>query len=234
MLEGIAAAQQAGIRKDPTQCGGDSRDHGARDHSAWPDLRAAERLELRFIEFMPLDAERNWEPEQVLSGAEIRASWSGEFGPLLPAERPDPSQPAVDYQFADGGGRIGFINPGDRAVLHGAAIDCASRPKARFATASSPAEEWDARALLRGAASDEDLAELVQACVGAKKAGHGIDSPEFPASRSARCTNWAARARFTCGSPCGINVAPSPSRKEHGNPPRLPQTVQVQFGEAWG
>jgi len=60
---------------------------------------------------MPLDAENNWQIEQVLSGTEIREILEAEFGPLIPPERDDPSQTAVDYQFADGIGRMGFINP---------------------------------------------------------------------------------------------------------------------------
>ena len=114
----------------------------------------------------------------MLSGNEIRGVLEAEFGPLVPANRPDPSQPAVDYRFADGSGRIGFINPvtqpfcGDcnrlRITAEGQVRNCL------FATS-----EWDARKLLRGSASDAQLATLVQACVGAKKAGHGIDAPDF-------------------------------------------------------
>src|SRR3954468_16855405 len=65
--------------------------------------------EVRFIEFMPLDADRAWSRDQVLTGAEIRAQietvWS-----LEPKKR-EPSATARVYRFADGRGRIGFINP---------------------------------------------------------------------------------------------------------------------------
>ncbi|MFO0905669.1 MAG: GTP 3',8-cyclase MoaA [Pirellulales bacterium] len=134
--------------------------------------------ELRFIEFMPLDAEQHWNASQVLSGADIRAHIEAEFGPLVPAPRPDPSQPATDFEFADGGGAIGFINPvsqpfcGDcnrlRITAEGQVRNCL------FSTV-----EWDARERLRRGDDDEQLAQLVRDCVAAKKAGHGIDSPEF-------------------------------------------------------
>jgi cyclic pyranopterin phosphate synthase len=93
--------------------------------------------------------------------------------------RDDPSQPAVDWQFEDGVGRIGFINPVSQPF-------CESCNRLRLTAEGQvrnclfSMEEWDARALLRGGGgTDEQLASLVQAAVGAKKAGHGIDSDEF-------------------------------------------------------
>lgn len=135
-------------------------------------------FELRFIEFMPLDADGNWQSDQVLSGEEIRGILETAFGALVPVDRPDPSQPAMDFRFADGVGRIGFINPvsqpfcGDcnrlRLTADGNVRNCL------FSTV-----EWDARALLRSGADDQQIAQLVRDCVAAKKSGHGIDSPDF-------------------------------------------------------
>jgi cyclic pyranopterin phosphate synthase len=135
-------------------------------------------LELRFIEFMPLDAEANWENEQVLTGETLRQLLAEEFGPLVPAPRPDPSQPASDFAYADGRGRVGFINPvsepfcGDcnrlRLTADGNVRNCL------FSLV-----EWDARGLLRGSGSDEELADLVRDCVAAKQPGHGIDDENF-------------------------------------------------------
>jgi cyclic pyranopterin phosphate synthase len=133
---------------------------------------------MRFIEYMPLDAENQWDHDQVLTGEEIRRFIEAAIGPLEPAERDDPSQPAVDYRFADSGGQIGFINPvtqpfcGDcnrlRLTAEGQVRNCL------FSTV-----EWDARSLLRSDASDAELVQLVRDCVAAKKPGHGIDSEEF-------------------------------------------------------
>lgn len=137
-----------------------------------------QQLELRFIEFMPLDAEQNWQDEQVLSGDEIRTRLEDAIGPLVPAARPDPTQPAVDYRFADGIGQIGFINSVTEAfcelcnrmriTAEGQLRNCL------FSTV-----EWDARAVMRGGGSDEQLAQLTHDCVAGKKPGHGTDSYEF-------------------------------------------------------
>jgi cyclic pyranopterin phosphate synthase len=135
-------------------------------------------MEMRFIEFMPLDAENSWNRASVLSGAEIRRRIEAELGQLVPRVRADASQPAVDYSFEDGKGTVGFINPvtepfcGDcnrlRLTAEGQIRNCL------FSTA-----EWDVRKLLRSAASDEDIERQLIECVQAKKAGHGIDSDRF-------------------------------------------------------
>ena len=65
--------------------------------------------EVRFIEFMPLDADRAWTPSQMLSGDEIRSAINTVY-PLEPEPR-EPNATARVYRFADGHGRIGFINP---------------------------------------------------------------------------------------------------------------------------
>ena len=140
----------------------------ARDHD----------LEIRFIEFMPLDAEQQWNEENVLSGATIRQTLEQEFGTLGPVEGRDPSQPAVDYDFPDGRGRVGFINSVTepfcstcnrlRLTAEGQVRNCL------FSNA-----EWDARAVIRSDGSDEELLQLVVDAVQAKKRGHGQDSLEF-------------------------------------------------------
>ena len=137
-----------------------------------------QELELRFIEFMPLDAEEGWESQQVLDGDEIKRTLESAFGPLVPRSRPNPSQPAVDFEFADGRGRIGFINPvtqpfcGDcnrlRITAEGQLRNCL------FST-----EEWDARELLRNGAPEAEIRNRLRECVMHKKAGHGIDSSDF-------------------------------------------------------
>ncbi len=135
-------------------------------------------MEMRFIEFMPLDAEDQWQHDQVLTGEEIRRQIEEAIGPLEAAERPDPSQPASDFQFIDGSGTIGFINP----VTQPFCEDCnrlrlTAEGKIRNCLFSTV--EWDARAVMRGGGSDDDLITLVRDCIRAKKPGHGIDSADF-------------------------------------------------------
>lgn len=177
VLEGIAAAQRAGFERIRLNA---IAMRGVTEDEIVPLGRFAREqgLELRFIEYMPLDAEDRWQPEQVLSGEEILRHIEGTLGPLDPVDRGDPSQPARDYRFRDGSGVVGFINPvsqpfcGDcnriRITAEGQVRNCLFG-----------AEEWDARALLRGDATDSQIAQLVAECVAGKKAGHGIDDPEF-------------------------------------------------------
>lgn len=177
VLDGIFAAQQVGfdrIRLNAIAIRGLTEDEivplaeFAREHD----------FELRFIEFMPLDADGNWQDEEVLTGAVIHDTLEAAFCSLEPVHRDDPSQPAVDFRFSDGTGRIGFINPvsqpfcGDcnrlRLTAEGQIRNCL------FSTT-----EWDARAALRAGASDDELRQLMQDCVAAKRRAHGIGESDF-------------------------------------------------------
>lgn len=176
-LAGIFAAQRAGFRKIRLNAVA-IRDLSEPEIVPLGNFARQHGLEMRFIEFMPLDADGQWDLEQVLSGARIREMLEAGIGPLVPVAVDDPSQPATDYAFADGVGRIGFINPVTQPFCHlcnrlritaeGQVRNCL------FSTA-----EWDARAVLRSGGTDDDLAELVRASVGAKRAGHGINSDQF-------------------------------------------------------
>lgn len=177
VLEGIFAAQRIGFEKIRLNA---VAIRGITEDEIVPLGEFARRhgLELRFIEFMPLDAENNWCDDQVLSGSEIRDALEHAFGPLLPIERTDMSQPATDYRFEDGIGVIGFINP----VTQPFCSDCnrlriTAEGKVRNCLFSIA--EWDARQVMRGGGSDEQLVELLRDCILAKKPGHGIDSVDF-------------------------------------------------------
>jgi cyclic pyranopterin phosphate synthase len=133
---------------------------------------------MRFIEYMPLDAEGHWDNEQVLAGDEILRILAAEIGPLEPLPECNPSQPARDYRFVDGGGVIGFINP----VTQPFCADCNRlrlTAEGQIRNCLFSIAEWDARALLRRGEGDAALTELIRDCVAAKKAGHGINSDEF-------------------------------------------------------
>jgi cyclic pyranopterin phosphate synthase len=177
VLTGIAAAKQAGFRRIRLNA---VAIRGLSEADIVPLGRFAREhdLEMRFIEFMPLDADGNWRTSQVLSGATIRSMLEREFGSLVPRPIADPSQPAVDYRFADGCGRIGFINPVTQPFCGNCnRLRLTAEGKVRNCLFSTV--EWDAREILRGGGSDADLVELVQDCIGAKRAGHGIDSNDF-------------------------------------------------------
>ncbi len=177
VLRGIAVAQQVGFAKIRLNALAIA---GLNEHEIIPLAQFARqhRLELRFIEYMPLDAENNWQLDQVLSGEQVRQALEKEFGPLLPVERHDSSQPAVDYAFEDGGGRIGFID----SVTQPFCSDCNRlrlTAEGQIRNCLFATTEWDARRILRSDCSDDDLIELLRESVLAKKVGHGMDTDDF-------------------------------------------------------
>jgi cyclic pyranopterin phosphate synthase len=138
----------------------------------------AKKLELRFIEFMPLDADKSWASDQVLSGEKIKAMIESEIGSLVPAERLDKSQPSMDFDFADGNGRIGFINP----ISQPFCSDCNRiriTAEGKFRNCLFSTSEWDLRKILREGGTDADIEAAVRDSIGQKKATHGIDSDAF-------------------------------------------------------
>jgi cyclic pyranopterin phosphate synthase len=137
---------------------------------------------VRFIEFMPLDADEAWRGDDVLSGGEIRALIE-ERWPLeeIPAK---PSSTARRFRFADGAGEIGFVNPVSEPF-------CSSCDRIRLTadgqlrTCLFSRREWDLKTPLRSGVSDAELAELVRHAVQHKELKHRINDAGFVrASRS--------------------------------------------------
>jgi cyclic pyranopterin phosphate synthase len=141
-----------------------------------------EGFHLRFIEFMPLDADEGWSGGRVLCGAEVREILERHLGPLVPVAAGDRGQPAVDFEWADGAGRVGFIDP-----VSAPFCDRCDRLRltadGQFRNCLFSTTEWDVRAVLRqgntGRDVDAAIADLLCDCVRAKRAAHGIGSPEF-------------------------------------------------------
>jgi cyclic pyranopterin phosphate synthase len=177
VLKGIFAAQQVGfdeIRINALAI------RGVTEAEIVPLARFSRRhgFPVRFIEFMPLDAEAAWDSGQVLAGDQIRCKLEEAFCPLLPVPRPDSSQPSVDYRFADGHGQIGFINTVTRPFCEGCnRLRLTADGQIRNCLFSN--QLWDARAVLQGPGSDEALADLLRSAVGAKKAQHGADTEQL-------------------------------------------------------
>ncbi len=135
-----------------------------------------EPYEVRFIEFMPLDADRAWTPQQVLTGAEIRAAIDAVY-PLEPEPR-EPSATARVYRFADGHGRIGFINP----VSEPFCADCNRirlTADGRLRTCLFSLNETDLRGPLRDGVSDRELEQIVRNAVWRKELKHHVGEPGF-------------------------------------------------------
>jgi len=135
-------------------------------------------LQLRFIEFMPLDADRAWDKSQVLSGRQLREIIARDVAPLNEVERDDQSQPAVDFQYADGAQRVGFISSVTQPFC-GTCNRLRITAEGQLRNCLFGTEEWDARRIVRNDGTDADLSALLHSCVQAKKPSHGMDSPEF-------------------------------------------------------
>jgi GTP 3',8-cyclase len=137
---------------------------------------------VRFIEFMPLDADEAWREDDVLTGGEIRALIE-ERWPLVevPAKA---SSTARRFRFADGAGEIGFVNPVSEPF-------CSSCDRIRLTadgklrTCLFSRREWDLKEPLRAGASDAELEALLRQAVAHKELKHRINEPGFVrASRS--------------------------------------------------
>jgi GTP 3',8-cyclase len=131
---------------------------------------------VRFIEFMPLDADEAWRDDDVLTGDEIRALIE-ERWPLeeIPAK---PSSTARRFRFADGAGEIGFVNPVSEPF-------CSTCDRIRLTadgqlrTCLFSRREWDLKTALRDGASDEQLEQLLRFAVAHKELKHKINEPGF-------------------------------------------------------
>jgi cyclic pyranopterin phosphate synthase len=177
-IAGILAAKEAGF--DPVKVNAVAI-LGVTEADVVPLARFGREhgLEMRFIEYMPLDAVDRWERDKVLYAAEILEILAGEFGPLTPVPNADPKAPAADFAYADGQGQVGMIASVSRPF-------CMSCNRVRL-TADGKLRnclfalgETDVRALLRGTdATDDAIALALLESVRAKWEGHEINTARF-------------------------------------------------------
>ncbi|MEE2767613.1 MAG: GTP 3',8-cyclase MoaA [Actinomycetota bacterium] len=130
---------------------------------------------VRFIEFMPLDADKAWSDTAVVSQDEI-VNTVGAVYPLSSLSRTN--APATRFGYADGVGEIGVV-----ASVTQKFCDSCDRVRltsdGQFRNCLFATDEFDLRDLLRSGASDDDLADLLERAVAAKWAGHGIGRVDF-------------------------------------------------------
>jgi cyclic pyranopterin phosphate synthase len=132
--------------------------------------------EVRFIEFMPLDGDRAWRSDRVLTGAEIRAQIDAVY-PLEPFAR-EPHATARVYRFKDGQGKVGFINP----VSEPFCADCNRirlTADGRLRTCLFSLHETDLRSPLRAGADETELEEIIRDAVWRKELKHHVGEPGF-------------------------------------------------------
>ena len=135
-------------------------------------------IEIRYIEFMPLDAQGLWLRDKVLTADEMIAMLGREISPLEEVPDRDPRAPATDYRFADGIGTVGFIASVSRPFcLNCNRLRLTADGKVRYCLFAI--EETDVRTLLRNGAPDEAIADAVRGCVSEKWIGHQINSVQF-------------------------------------------------------
>jgi cyclic pyranopterin phosphate synthase len=140
------------------------------------DLARRKPYQVRFIEFMPLDADRAWSADRVLTGSEIRTMIDRVY-PLEPLDR-EAHATAKVWRFRDGRGEIGFVNP----VSEPFCADCDRirlTAEGKLRTCLFSMHETDLREPLRSGADDEEVIEAVRDAVWRKELKHHVAEPGF-------------------------------------------------------
>ena len=136
--------------------------------------------EIRYIEFMPLDAQGLWDRNKVLLADDMIAMLSREISPLVEIPDGDARAPATEYRFEDGVGRVGFIASVSRPFcLNCNRLRLTSDGKLRYCLFAI--DETDVKPLLRADVSDAQLADAIRGNVREKWLGHEINSSKFVA-----------------------------------------------------
>ena len=137
-------------------------------------------IEVRYIEFMPLDAQGIWDSGKVLSQDEMLEMLRAAIGPLELAPGNDPHAPATEFAFRDGRGKIGFISSVTKPFCKNCnRIRLTAEGKLRYCLFAI--EEFDVKAHLRSGAPDGEIAAVIRATLQAKWSGHQIDGTKFVA-----------------------------------------------------
>src|SRR5919204_637736 len=140
------------------------------------ELARRKPYQVRFIEFMPLDADHAWSTDRVLTGDEIRAAIDAVY-PLEPEPR-EPSATARVWRFRDGRGEVGFVNP----VSEPFCSDCDRirlTAEGKLRTCLFSLHETDLREPLRSEAGDDELVETIRDAVWRKELKHHVSEPGF-------------------------------------------------------
>ncbi len=153
---------------------------GQNDDEAVELARLARRfgVEMRFIEYMPLDSAHAWDRSLMVTAQETLEAIEAEFA-LTPTNMDDAHSTARTYRFTDGApGRIGFIAPVSNPFC-GACSRLRLTADGNVRPCLFSTKEWSVMTLLRGGASDAELANFLIDVTWTKLAGHNIASPQF-------------------------------------------------------
>jgi len=176
VLDGIFKAKKVGF--GPIKINAVSI-RGVTEHEVAPLARFGREhgLEIRFIEYMPI-GDDHWERGKVYFAHEILEQLEREVGPLIPAKHHDPRAPAMEFEYADGGGKVGIIASISRPF-------CMSCNRLRLTADGKlrnclfALEETDVKGLLRDGASAETVQQTIRRCVWDKWEGHEINTARF-------------------------------------------------------
>jgi GTP 3',8-cyclase len=175
VLDGVEAAKEAGF--DPVKVNV-VVERGVNDDEIVDLARFGRdrRVEVRFIEFMPLDADTHWMSDRVVGQDEIVATIDGAF-PLeqLPARG---AAPADRFRYLDGAGTVGVI-PTVTKPFCGDCDRVRLTAEGELRTCLFATREFDLLAPMRAGASDDDLAARIEGAIGTKWAGHRINQVNF-------------------------------------------------------
>jgi cyclic pyranopterin phosphate synthase len=152
------------------------RDFTESEVVAFAELARRKPYVVRFIEFMPLDADGNWERERVLSGAEVQAIIERDFMPLVPVAA-EASSTSTRFTFPDGIGEVGFISPVSQPFC-GTCNRIRLTADGQLRTCLFSIDEWDLRRPLRTGATDDELAAILVESVSHKELKHEINEGE--------------------------------------------------------
>jgi GTP 3',8-cyclase len=175
VLEGLDAALAAGL--GPVKLNVVlMKGHNEDEVLDFARLARRKAVQVRFIEFMPLNGEGGWSRDMVVPGGEVRRRIAQVYS-LVPVPQLRP-KPAVRYRFADGPGGVGFINSVTEPFC-GSCNRVRLTADGQLRTCLFSTREHDVKALLRSGASDEELRRFVVRAVWTKEAGHRINAPDF-------------------------------------------------------
>ena len=176
VVDGILAAKKAGF--EPIKINAVSI-RGITEAEVVPLARFARThgLEMRFIEYMPIGAD-HWERGKVYFAHEILEQLERDVAPLVPVDDYDPRAPAMEFRYTDGGGRVGIIASVSRPFcLRCNRLRLTADGKLRNCLFAL--DEVDVKHLLRGQASQEEVAEVIRRNVWDKWEGHEINTARF-------------------------------------------------------
>jgi cyclic pyranopterin phosphate synthase len=177
VLEGISEARQAGLT--PIKINAVIvRGHNDVEVADFAQFAREHDVQMRFIEFMPLDSGHEWSREMVVSGREMREQIEARF-PLVPLTLPRGSETSSRYRFADGApGEIGIIAPVTEAFC-GACSRIRLTADGQIRTCLFSTVEHSLRDCLRKGATRPEVIEYIESVVMKKEPRHYINDPTF-------------------------------------------------------